>query len=121
MSRLADADELVHARLTLRDTAVAATRKLAGQVMDAVAEVGALSEPAQIEYLAHRFRNHLEDEDVLPLVLDHAFAGFSDILRGARSDRGPARGHPDDPRDVTIRFSEWASELGDTNALVITP
>lgn len=89
--------------------------------MDAVAEAGALSEPAQIEYLAHRLRNHLEDEDVLPLVLDHAFAGFSDVsevLDLIEGQRGVIQ-----TILVTSRsdFSEWASELGDTNALVITP
>jgi len=115
------ANELVKARLTLRDTAVAATRKIAADVMEAVAEAGALSEPAQIEYLAHRIRNHLEDEDIMPLVLDHAFAGFSDVsevLDLIEGQRGIIQ-----TILVTSRpdLGEWASELGDTNAQVITP
>ena len=115
------ANELVKARLTLRDTAVAATRKIAAEVMEAVAEAGALSEPAQIEYLAHRIRNHLEDEDIMPLVLDHAFAGFSDVSEVLDLIEGQSgiiqtilvTSRPD--------LGEWASELGDTNAQVITP
>ena len=119
--QLGEVEELVAARLTLRDTAVAATRKIAIEVLDAVAEAGALSEPAQVEYLAHRLRTHLEDEDILPLVLDHAFAGFSDVtevLDLIEGQRGIVQ-----TILVTSRsdLSDWASELGDTNALVIAP
>jgi hypothetical protein len=119
--RLTEIEELVVARLTLRDTAVAATRKIAIEVLDAVAEAGALSEAAQVEYLAHRLRTHLEDEDVLPLVLDHAFAGFTDlteVLDLIEGQRGVVQ-----TILVTSRpdLSAWAAELGDTNALVISP
>jgi hypothetical protein len=119
--QLTEVEELVVARLTLRDTAVAATRKIAIELLDAIAEAGALSEPAQVEYLAHRLRTHLEDEDVLPLVLDHAFAGFSDVaevLDLIEGQRGVVQ-----TILVTSRpdLSAWASELGDTNAFVISP
>jgi hypothetical protein len=119
--QLGEVEELVVARLTLRDTAVAATRNIAAEVLDAVADAGSLSEPAQIEYLAHRLRNHLEDEDILPLVLDHAFAGFSDVaevLDLIEGQRGVIQ-----TILVTSRpdLTEWASELGDTNAMVISP
>ena len=119
--QLTEVEELVVARLTLRDTAVAATRKIAIELLDAIAEAGALSEPAQVEYLAHRLRTHLEDEDVLPLVLDHAFAGFSDVtevLDLIEGQRGVVQ-----TILVTSRpdLSAWASDLGDTNAFVISP
>ncbi len=119
--RLGEVQELVAARLTLRDTAVAATRKIAIEVLDAVAEAGALSEPAQVEYLAHRLRTHLEDDDILPLVLDHAFAGFSDVAEVVdllEGQRGVIQ-----TILVTSRadLGEWASGLGDTDAQVITP
>ena len=119
--QISGADELVHARMTLRDTAVAATRKLAAEVMDAVAKAGALSEPAQTEYLAHRLRTHLEDEDVLPLVLDHSFAGFSDVTEVVDLLEGQLGVVQTIVVTSRSDLSDWASALGDTNALIITP
>ncbi len=119
-TRIAEVDDLISARLTLRDTAVAATRRTAVDLIDTVAEAGSLPEAAQNEYLAHRLRNHLDEEDVPPLILDHAFAGFVDLsepLGLLEAEQGAIQ-----IIVITARadLSDWAGELGATNAVVIT-